>query len=145
MVLALVGAPYEGSLLAESKPLRSACLAPCAAPSCSSRRCARHRSPHAWRGPGALSRGKAGDAEGRDWKVGSAGADQLCHQRAEAGPELEAVPAEAKLVIDPLGRRARSDDGDVVGHACLDPGPCAHNTGAVHGGEQLPDGAGTLC
>src|SRR5262245_5097178 len=91
-----------------------------------------------------LRAGNAGAAEGLDWKVGSPGGDQLCHQRAKPRSELEAVPTEAKLVIDALGRRARSDDRDVVGRACLDPGPCTHDLGTVHGGKQLPDCAGTI-
>src|SRR5690349_8517629 len=80
---------------------------------------------------------EAVDAEIADAGLGAAVDDQLGHDGAGAGAELEAVQREAELVIEALVTAARTEHGNIVLHLRLDAGPGAHDRRAAHHRKQL--------
>ena len=83
---------------------------------------------------------EAVDAEIADPGLGAAIDDQLRHDGAGGGAELEAVQREAELVIEPIMARTRTRHGQLVGRARFDAGPGAHDGGVTHHWKQLEHG-----
>src|SRR6218665_3161601 len=87
--------------------------------------------------------GKAANAQAVDRNAAAACRNDLGHDRASAGAELEAMGGEAELVIDALMPGAGSEDRQIVGHAGLDAGPGAQDACRAHDREQILNRPGT--